>query len=133
MRRVTPWSRTQGGWPKAVPHASPSRLARPSLGLRLKGGGWWIQPPPPSPGGPEFLEVPKKMFGLNQLAPKAPEKMFDWPGRQFGPIFWGGGVQGGGVGTRPWWLALLACGGAYWPLAFEPSAIGTPPQVVPSC
>ena len=27
----------------------------------------------------------------------------------------GGG--GGGVGTRPWCLALLACGGAYWPLA----------------
>ena len=33
---------------------------------------------------------------------------------------WGGG---GGVGTRPWWLALLACGGAYWPRAFEPSAM----------
>ena len=38
----------------------------------------------------------------------------------------------GGVGTRPWWLALLACGGAYWPLAFEPSAtfgggVGTRP------
>ena len=32
-------------------------------------------------------------------------------------------VGGGGVGTRPWWLALLACGGAYWPLAFEPSAM----------
>ena len=31
--------------------------------------------------------------------------------------------RGGGVGTRPWWLALLACGGAYWPLAFEPSAL----------
>ena len=31
--------------------------------------------------------------------------------------------EGGGVGTRPWWLALLACGGAYWPLAFEPSAM----------
>ena len=30
---------------------------------------------------------------------------------------------GGGVGTRPWWLALLACGGAYWPFAFEPSAM----------
>ena len=30
---------------------------------------------------------------------------------------------GGGVGTRPWWLALLACGGAYWPLTFEPSAM----------
>ena len=21
---------------------------------------------------------------------------------------------GGGVGTGPWWLALLACGSAYW-------------------
>ena len=30
---------------------------------------------------------------------------------------------GGGVGTRPGWLALLACGGAYWPLGFEPSAM----------
>ena len=30
---------------------------------------------------------------------------------------------GGGVGTRPCWLALLACGGAYWPLALEPSAM----------
>ena len=29
----------------------------------------------------------------------------------------------GGFGTRPWWLALVACGGAYWPLAFEPSAM----------
>ena len=29
----------------------------------------------------------------------------------------------GGFGTRPWWLALLACGGAYWPLALEPSAV----------
>ena len=29
----------------------------------------------------------------------------------------------GGSGTRPWWLALLACGGAYWPLAFDPSAM----------
>ena len=35
----------------------------------------------------------------------------------------GGYGGGGGVGTRPWWLALLACGGAYWPLAFEPSAM----------
>ena len=32
-------------------------------------------------------------------------------------------VGGGGVGTRPWWLALLTCGGAYWPLALEPSAM----------
>ena len=46
---------------------------------------------------------------------------------------------GGGVGTRPWWLALSACGGAYWPLAFEPSAMTSgqggedpPPPVVVS-
>ena len=36
---------------------------------------------------------------------------------------WGMTQSGGGVGTRPWWLALLACGGAYWPLALEPSAM----------
>ena len=35
---------------------------------------------------------------------------------------WSGG-GGGGVGTRPWWLALLACGGAYRPLALGPSAM----------
>ena len=41
---------------------------------------------------------------------------------------WGGCIAGGGgVGTRPWWLALLACGGAYWPLAFEPSAVTSRP------
>ena len=33
----------------------------------------------------------------------------------------------GGEGTRPWWLALLACGGAYWPLALEPSAMTSRP------
>ena len=31
--------------------------------------------------------------------------------------------EGGVVGTRPWWLALSACSGAYWPLALEPSAM----------
>ena len=36
---------------------------------------------------------------------------------------WGVKRGGGGVCTKPWWLALLACGGAYWPLAFEPSAM----------
>ena len=30
---------------------------------------------------------------------------------------------GGGGGTRPWWLALLACEAAYWPLALEPSVL----------
>ena len=34
------------------------------------------------------------------------------------------GYRGGGGGTRPWWLALLARGGAYWPLSFEPSTGG---------
>ena len=33
------------------------------------------------------------------------------------------GTRGGGAGIRPWWLALFACGGAYWPLALEPSAV----------
>ena len=35
----------------------------------------------------------------------------------------GRGGRGAGVGTRPWWLALLAYGCAYWPLALEPSAM----------
>ena len=36
---------------------------------------------------------------------------------------WRAPFGGGGVGTRPWGLALLACGRAYWPLALEPSAM----------
>ena len=41
----------------------------------------------------------------------------------FGTVgLWGCGAWGG-FGTRPWWLALLACGGAYWPLALERSAM----------
>ena len=38
-----------------------------------------------------------------------------------GGEFWAPGWVGGG--TRPWWLALLAWGVAYWPLALEPSAM----------
>ena len=38
-----------------------------------------------------------------------------------------GAGRGGGAGTRPWWLALYACGGAYWPLAFELSAMTSRP------
>ena len=38
-----------------------------------------------------------------------------------------GAHGGGGFGTRPWWLALSACGGAYWPLAPEPSAMTSRP------
>ena len=40
-----------------------------------------------------------------------------------GFCLYGVGGWGGGVGTRPRWLALLACGGAYWPLTLEPSAM----------
>ena len=32
-------------------------------------------------------------------------------------------VLGGRFGTRPWWLALLACGGAYWPLVLKSSVL----------
>ena len=41
----------------------------------------------------------------------------------FAGTHWSGG--GGVFGTRPWWLALLARGGAYWPLALEHSAIAS--------
>ena len=66
---------------------------------------------PPAAGGAEFLDALKKTSGLNQLAPKAPEKIFDRPERKFGPIFEGergtvgGWVQGvwvwGGAGHPP--------------------------------
>ena len=69
--------------------------------------------------------------------PKWPDQIFPIVKFRFFPtmvtLVWGGGgvsttppynqTEGGGVGTRPWWLALLACGSAYWPLAFEPSAM----------
>ena len=41
--------------------------------------GLWGNPPPS--GDPELLEAPKapkQCFGLNRLAPKAPEKICDW-------------------------------------------------------
>ena len=65
-------------------------------------------PPPPPHSGVEFLKVPKapkKIFGLKYLAPKVPEKNFDWPNarKKIWPNLkgrWGGGgggwVQGGG-------------------------------------
>ena len=72
------------------------------------GGGGGGLPPPPPPGGVEFLEAPKapkNLFGLNQLAPKAPEKIFDrpkarrkiWPNYlRGGGGWWVGGSRGGG-------------------------------------
>ena len=60
------------------------------------------QPPPP-PSGAEVLEVPqaaKKTFGLNQMEPKAPEKIFHQPRawRKSWPHMLRGG---GGVGWDP--------------------------------
>ena len=51
---------------------------------------------PPPQGGAEFFEAPKApktTFGLNELAPKAPEKIFDRPKarRNICPNLWGGG------------------------------------------
>ena len=70
-------------------------------------------PPPPPSGGAEFLEAPKKIFGLNQLAPKAPEKVLDRPKarRKIWPDILRGGVWVGGMGPPP----------------------TPPPQVAPSC
>ena len=55
---------------------------------------------PLPPGGAELLEAPKapkKVFGLNQLTPKAPEKTFDRPKarRKIGPNNLRGGGGGG--------------------------------------
>ena len=61
----------------------------------------------------------KSGFGLNQKENDFHSR--STTGRIIGGFF--GEAGGGGVGTRPWWLALLACGGAYWPVALEPSAM----------
>ena len=61
--------------------------------------------------------------------PEWPNKIFSIVSFVFPTVVtsvWGGGggqAGGGGIGTRPWWLALLGCGGAYWPLVLEPSAM----------
>ena len=54
----------------------------------IQGGGVDVAAPPPS-GGAEFSEAPKKIFDLNELAPKPREKSFDRPKARkqtFGPI-----------------------------------------------
>ena len=79
----------------AHPTAGPSHfIAMGGGGLLVRGGGVQPpqrpppppsgqppQPPPPPPpsGGAEVLEARKKIIGLNELAPKAPEKTFDRP------------------------------------------------------
>ena len=57
-----------------------------------------------------------------------------WPEHIFSTVNFDGhfGLGGGGVGTRPWWLALLACGGAYWPWGGG-SKWGDPPPILRVC
>ena len=50
----------------------------PKRGGGVQGGRGWGGTLPPS-GDPKLLEAPNKFFSLNCLAPKAPEKNFDWP------------------------------------------------------
>ena len=71
------------------------------------------------------------VLAVDSLGFKSPKVVAVQQGGRGGGRGGGGGQSsifllpwgGGGVGTRPWWLALLACGGAYWPLALEPSAM----------
>ena len=84
-----------------------------AAGVRRRGGGAACRslydiPAPPPPSGAEFQEAPKapkKIVGLNELAPKAPEKNFDWPKirKETGPnrLKGGSGSRAGGVGVVP--------------------------------
>ena len=61
-------------------------------------------PAPPSPSGAKVLEAPKKIVGLNQLAPKAPGNNFDRPKAPEENLtyilsVWAEWVQGRGGGT----------------------------------
>ena len=70
-------------------------------------GGGGPAPPPPPPVVLRSKKTPKKICGLDWLAPKAAEKflMDRKPRRKFGPIFYGKGgggcVEGGWVGGVP--------------------------------
>ena len=68
-----------------------------------------------------FYASNARNFGINSAPARTPAAQgpFGWSVWSRHPSPEGGGV----LGTRPWWLALLACGGAYWPLALEPSAM----------
>ena len=97
-----------------TPHApTPTLKQAPTAGAQARNGleegnrgreGVW------EPKG----RVPKVAHLNNSVC-----KCHVFPLRNLGP----GRAGGGWVGTRPWWLALVGCGGAYWPLALEPSAM----------
>ena len=73
----------------------------PPVGLHIVDAGHNPIPtekqPPPPPSGAEFLgapKTPKKIFGLNYLATKAPQKISDW--RRARKKIWPTHVGGGG-------------------------------------
>ena len=78
--RPNSWKRWSDGnlvLRQAVPVQSPERVG-------VWGGGLPPPPPPPPSGGAELLEAPNGAeeniwSKLNQLVPKAPENIFDWP------------------------------------------------------
>ena len=84
----------------------PIRHTSPQSSPSEAGGGGGLEPKPP------------KVW-----VPKTAKRIFPFVKIAFCPTMKSGSGGGGGVGTRPWWLALLTCGSAYWPLAFEPSAM----------
>ena len=75
------------------------------------------------PSGAEVLEAPKKNFGLNQLALKAPEEIFDRPKvrRKIWPNMLSGGGVAGWVGG---WVQRE--GGGEW-VVWDPAP---PPEVL---
>ena len=98
-------------------------MGRPLLRNPGRGGIVW-GPGQPRPTHPPTHPPTSEKFSSGKKLKFIKRAGSLWPilGR---PTFWGAlthpHLPGGGGGTRPWWLALLACGGAYWPLAFEPS------------
>ena len=132
-----------GSAPTSGGTGSPSHIRRPGVCRRrpagpargIRGGGV-SSPRGQAQAPPVSEEPPQRLRGSEaqgRCPPSAVRRSTDSdPGKRVGGDPWArDGAQahgslrggGGGVGTRPWWLALLACGGAYWPLAFEPSAM----------
>ena len=108
------------------------------------GGGKSLLPPPLWSETDEYKERRVGVSEAGEHGAAGPEAG-EWPCFQAlgpadgtSPCVWGGALPcrgagglkslgGGGLAQGLWWLALLACGGAYWPLVFEPSAMPSRP------